>query len=53
MYKIHVENIRTRSNHGCLEEEARIGGDYRTDGWIMLKKEYSIKTDELDPTVDY
>ena len=53
MYKIHVENIRTRSNHGCLDEEAIIGGDYRTDVWIMLKKEYSIKTDELDQTVDY
>ena len=53
MYKIHVENIRSRSYHGCLDEEAIIGGDYRTDVWIMLKKEYSIKTDELDQTVDY
>ena len=53
MYKIHVENIRTRSYHGCLNEEAIIGGDYRTDVWIMLKDEYSIKNDELDQTVDY
>ena len=53
MYRIHVENIRTKSFHGCLKEEAIIGGDYRTDVWIMLKKEYSIKTDELDQTVDY
>ena len=43
MYRIHVENIRTKSFHGCLKEEAIIGGDYRTDVWIMLKKEYSIK----------
>ena len=53
MYRIHVENIRTKSFHGCLKEEAIIGGDYRTDVWITLKKEYSIKTDELDQTVDY
>ena len=53
MYKIHVENIRTRSYHGCLDEEAVIGGDYRTDVWIMLKDNYSIETDELDQTVDY
>ena len=53
MYKIHVENIRTKSYHGCLKEEEIIGGDYRTDVWIMLNKNYSIKTDELDQTVDY
>ena len=53
MYKIHVENIRTRSYHGCLDEEAVIGGDYRTDVWIMIKDNYSIETDELDQTVDY
>ena len=53
MYKIHVENIRTRSYHGCLDEEAVIGGDYRTDVWIMLKDGYSIKNDELNQTVDY
>ena len=53
MYKIHVENVRTKSYHGCLKEEEIIGGDYRTDVWIMLKKEYSIKTDELDQTVGY
>jgi len=53
VYKIHVENIRTKSYHGCLDEETIIGGDYRTDVWIMLKDEYSIKNDKLDQTVDY
>ena len=52
MYKIHVENIRTKSYHGCLKEEEIIGGDYRTDVWIMLHKNYSIKTDELNQTVE-
>jgi dihydroneopterin aldolase len=53
MYKIHVENIRTKSCHGCLKEESIIGGEYRTDVWIALKKEYLIKKDELSETVDY
>jgi len=53
MYKIHVENIRTKSYHGCLKEESIIGGEYRTDVWIALKKEYLIKKDELSETVDY
>ena len=53
MYKIHVENIRTKSYHGCLKEEFIIGGEYRTDVWIALKKEYLIKKDELSETVDY
>ena len=53
MYRIHVENIRTKSFHGCLDEEAIIGGDYRTDVWVMLKKNYEIKDDELNETVDY
>ena len=53
MYKIHVENIRTWAYHGCLDEEGVIGGDYRTDVWIMLKDNYSIENDELDQTVDY
>ena len=53
MYKIHVENIRTTSYHGCLKEESIVGGEYRTDVWIALKKEYLIKKDELSETVDY
>ena len=53
MYKIHVENIRTKSYHGCLKEESVIGGEYRTDVWIKLKKECLIKKDVLSETVDY
>ena len=53
MYNIHVENIRTRSYHGCLKEESIVGGDYRTDVWIKLKDNYRILNDELSETVDY
>ncbi len=53
MYKIHIENIRTKSYHGCLKEESIVGGEYRTDVWIALKKGYLIRKDELSETVDY
>ena len=53
MYKIHVENIRTKSYHGCLKEEGVIGGEYRTDVWVKLKDGYKVSKDELEETVDY
>ena len=53
MYKIHVENIRTKSYHGCLKEEGIIGGEYRTDVWVKLKDSYRVSKVELEETVDY
>ena len=53
VYKIHVENIRTKSYHGCLKEEGIIGGEYRTDVWVKLKDSYRVSKDELEETVDY
>ena len=53
MGKIKLKNIRCYSFHGCLKEESIIGGEYRTDVWIKLKKESLIKNDELSETVDY
>ena len=53
MYNIHVENIRTKSYHGCLNEEGIIGGEYRTDVWVKLKDSYRVSKDELEETVDY
>ena len=48
-----MENIRTRSYHGCLPEEGVIGGDYSTNVWIELMDDYRITKDNLDETVDY
>ena len=53
MYKVHVENIRTKSYHGCLKEEGVIGGEYRTDVWVKFKDSYRVSKDELEETVDY
>ena len=53
MGTIKLQNIRTFSFHGCLEEEARIGSDYRVDLEIKTDLRKSSITDELKDTVDY
>ena len=50
---IKLTNIRTFSFHGCLEEEAKIGSNYRVDLKIKTNIKPSAKTDELTDTVDY
>ena len=53
MGKIQVNNIKVYSYHGCLEEEAIIGSDYRVDIEIEADLSLSSKTDDLSDTVDY
>jgi len=52
VYKIHVENIRTKSYHGCLKEEGIIGGEYRTDVWVKLKERTRDQKSEINEHVD-
>ena len=53
MGTIKLQNIRTYSFHGCLEEEAKIGSDYRVDLEIKTDLRKSSVSDELNDTVDY
>jgi len=50
---IAVEGIECYCYHGCLEEEARIGGWYRVDVIIEKDVEKSVWSDKLEDTVDY
>lgn len=50
---IQVNNIKVFTNHGCLDEEAKIGSEYRVDIEIKADLSISAKTDELTDTVDY
>ncbi|MEM6684152.1 MAG: dihydroneopterin aldolase [Bacteroidota bacterium] len=50
---IRVTNIRVYSFHGCLEEESKIGSDYRVDVAVKADLQVSAKSDELEDTVDY
>ena len=50
---IRLNNIRTYSFHGCMNEEAKIGSDYRVD--LQAKADFTKPSvsDELVDTVDY
>ena len=50
---ISINNIRLYAYHGCLEEEAKIGGNYVID--LIIHADYSdaSKNDDLSQTVDY
>ena len=50
---IKVENIRVFANHGCLDEETKIGSDYRVDLEIKANLKTPALSDELVDTVDY
>ena len=52
-HKIHVRGIRCYSFHGCMEEEARIGGHYLVDVEISTDFSKAAASDELIDTVDY
>ena len=53
MGKIQVNNIKLYANHGCLDEEAKIGSWYRVDVEVETDLLKSAKTDDLNDTVDY
>ena len=53
MGSIQVNNIKIYAYHGCLEEEAIIGSEYRVDVEVKANLIKSAKTDELEDTVDY
>ena len=50
---IRVNDIRVFTNHGCLDEEARIGSEYRVDIEVNADLQKSAQTDYLADTVDY
>lgn len=50
---INIEGIKLYAYHGCLEEEARIGGNYIVDVFMTLDFTEAAETDDLHKTVDY
>ena len=50
---IQVNNIKLYAYHGCLDEEAKIGSEYRVDVEVKADLKRSSKSDELIDTVDY
>jgi dihydroneopterin aldolase len=52
-HKIEVNGIQLYAFHGCLEEEARIGGKYQVDVKIFTDFTDAALSDDLTKTVDY
>jgi 7,8-dihydroneopterin aldolase/epimerase/oxygenase len=50
---INIEGIRLYGYHGCLAEEARIGGNYNVDVYINTDFSQAALTDDLTKTIDY
>ncbi|MDN3595921.1 dihydroneopterin aldolase [Zunongwangia endophytica] len=53
MGSIKLKNIKVFAYHGCLDEEGKIGSDYRVDLKVKGDLSNSAKSDELADTIDY
>ncbi len=51
--KIAVEGIKLYGYHGCLDEEAKIGGNYIVDVYLDTDFSKAAKSDDLTQTIDY
>jgi len=52
-HRIEVQGLRFYAYHGCMEEEARIGQNYRVDVVLEADLGPSAATDDLALTIDY
>lgn len=52
-HTINIEGIKLYGYHGCLEEEALIGGTYIVDVYMTTDFSEAAKTDDLSQTIDY
>lgn len=50
---IRIRDIKIHTNHGCLDEEGKIGSDYIVHVEVKTDLSLSASTDELEDTVDY
>lgn len=52
-HTINIEGIELYAYHGCLEEEARIGGHYTVDVYMLTDFSAAAEQDDLSKTIDY
>ena len=50
---IILSNVRTYSYHGCMDEEEKIGAEFRTDIKVKTDMTQAAETDELQYGLDY
>jgi len=52
-HSIAIEGIELYAYHGCLDEEAKIGGNYTVDVYMEVDFSAAAETDDLNKTIDY
>ena len=52
-HSIEVNGIKLYANHGCLSEEAAIGGHYEVDVLLVTDFTEAALRDDLSQTIDY
>lgn len=52
-HTINIEGINLYAYHGCLEEEAKIGGHYVVDVYMTTDFSEAAANDDLTKTIDY
>lgn len=52
-HRINIEGIKLYAYHGCLNEEAKIGGNYTVDVFMDTDFSEASKSDDLTQTIDY
>lgn len=52
-HSIEVTGIKLYAFHGCMDEEARIGGSYIVDVYLETDFSEAALNDELSKTIDY
>jgi len=50
---IILSNVRTYSFHGCMDEEEKIGAEFRTDIKVKTNMAQAAETDNLQFGLDY
>ena len=53
MDQILLEDIRVYANHGCMEEEEKIGSDYIVNLTVNTNLDVPAASDNLEEAVDY
>jgi dihydroneopterin aldolase len=52
-HTINIEGINIYAYHGCMDEEAVMGGNYIVDVYVKTDFSEAAKTDDLSKTIDY
>ena len=53
MHQLQIKDIQCHAFHGCMEEEARIGGRFSVDVEVTGDFSEAVSADDLSVTVDY